>query len=245
MSAPSTPAPISEPNSEAKPEALSLSFEAEALWIQYKSSILGLVGVFTLGLAGYGISAWNANRQAEVAAEAFSKASTAAELSEFIKSHPKSPLAGNASLLISEKLRSEGKYAEAAEAIRALSENANHPLSSAARLGLASLLDLQGKPEEALTAYRALVTSDMRGFATPAAWLRIARILKAQDKKEEAKSAYESLQSQFPRSIFANEALVEAQELIPPPEAKPEAKPEAAAAQPSEKAATPASATPR
>ena len=57
---------------------------------------------------------------------------------------------------------------------------------------------------------------DPRGFTAPAAHLRIARILRSQNKVDEAKAAYETLQSQFPRSSFANEALLESQELITP-----------------------------
>lgn len=234
------------PNSEPAPNSTSFSIEAEAFWIKYKSSILGIAGAFVIGTGVYAISAWNTQRANQAAAEAFAAATTQEQLASFISSHKGLPLAGNAALLLSEKLRAEKKYAESSAALAELARDLKHPLCAAAHLGIASNLEQQGKLDEALATYRSLVSTDMRGFASPVAWLRIARILKLQGKNEEAKSAYESLQSQFPRSSFANDALVEVQELIvKTPQVSPTENAAATAPTPTTPApTTPAPATP-
>ncbi len=194
----------------------SSSFDPVVFWIQNKSSIQVIAGLFASGLAFYGFSEWNTARKFAAAAETYAVAKTPEQLSAFIGSNADIPLAGNAALLLSEKLRTEKKFDESIKTLRSfLSKSPTHPLAGAAYLGIAANLEQLGKTEEAVAAYRNLVTTDLRGFATPVAWLRIARLLKVQGKNEEAKAAYESLQAQFPKSVFASDALLEAQELIP------------------------------
>jgi predicted negative regulator of RcsB-dependent stress response len=197
-------------------------FDPLVFWIKHKSSILAIAALTVVGLAGYGFSEWNHARKTAEAAEAFGAARSPEELARFASSHQGLPLAGNAQLLLAHKLRSEKKFDEAIKTLREfLAQSPTHPLAPAAHLSIATTLEQQGKSEEALAAYRSLAVSDVRGFATPAAWLRAARILKTQGKHDEARVAYENLQSQFPRSAFANDALLEAQEIAPKPAPAP------------------------
>lgn len=206
----------------------SHSFDPVVFWIQNKSGIQAIAGLFAAGLVFYGVSEWNSARKDASASEAFAAAKTPEQLAAFVSGNSGIPLAGNAALLLAEKQRAEKKFDEAIATLRSfLAASPAHPFAGAAYLGIAATQEQQGKAEDALTTYRNLATTDLRGFATPVAWLRIARILKAQGKNEEAKAAYESLQSQFPKSVFANDALLEAQELTPKtPEAPAAATPQ-------------------
>ncbi|MEK0444838.1 MAG: hypothetical protein RLZZ399_159 [Verrucomicrobiota bacterium] len=204
-------------------------FDLFDFWLRHKASIQTVAGIVVVGLTAYGVLEWQTARKTAAAAEAFATAKTPEQLASFVSTYPSMPLAGNAALLLAEKQRSEKKYDEAQKTLREfISRSPNHPLISAARLSVATTLEQQGKTEDALASYRSLAASDPRGFATPVAWLRVARILRSEGKIAEAKAAYETLQSQFPKSVFASDALLEAQELTPKttdsapaPEAKP------------------------
>ena len=191
------------------------SFDLLEFWIRHKSSIRAVAILFSAALVGYGAFSWIEKQQEAAAAEAFASAKSPEELNAFIASHKGSTLGGNAALLLAGKQRAEGKFEESIKILQDFATRyPQHSLAGAAKLSIAATLEQQSKTDEALEHYRRLVSLDPRGFAAPAAHLRIARIFKAQNKLDEAKAAYETLQSQFPRSSFANEALLESQELI-------------------------------
>ena len=204
---PQTSSPINQDN----------SFDLLEFWLRHKASIRAVTILFSAALVGYGAFSWIEKQQETAAAEAFASAKSAEELNGFISAHKGSALSGNAALLLAGKQRSDGKFEESIKTLQDFATRyPQHPLAGAAKLSIAATLEQQSKTEEALDHYRRLVSMDPRGFTAPAAHLRIARILRSQNKVDEAKAAYETLQSQFPRSSFANEALLESQELITP-----------------------------
>ncbi|NBV33965.1 MAG: hypothetical protein EBR81_09320 [Proteobacteria bacterium] len=189
-------------------------FDLLEFWIRHRKSIQISLALLVAAMVTYAVSELLAYRRNLEAAEAFALAQTPEQLSEFINGHRGMVASGNAALLLSGKQRANGQLDESLKTLRDfLSSSADHPMASAARLGIATTLEAQGKQDEALMAYRSLLAADSRGFAAPVAQLRIARIFKSQNKFEEAKASYESLQSQFPASSFANEALLESQQL--------------------------------
>ena len=206
---------MSESSHSPAPATDSHGFDPLEFWIRYKSGIQTGSVILLAAMAGYAAFEWNDYRKSHAAAESFAAAKSPEELSSFIKEHRGMPAAGNAALLLAGKQREAGQLDESLKTLRDfLAQSPSHPMAGAAQLGIAATLELQGKQEEALTTYRGLASREVRGFATPAALLRMARILKAQQKNDEAKLAYETLQNQFPNSSFAQEALVEAQQLI-------------------------------
>ena len=81
---------------------------------------------------------------------------------------------------------------------------------------MAANLEAEGKADEALEIYRSVSAKFGRSFSAPLALLQTARIHRAAGRVADAKQAYEALQSQFPRSLFAAEALSENQKLVVP-----------------------------
>jgi len=202
---------LQTPNAISSPEQ---GFDILEFWIRHRKTLqVGGAAVLAAAAVYAGI-AFASYRSRQEAAEAFAVAQTPEQLSAFIASHKGMTAAGNAALLLSGKQRAAGQLDDALKTLREfLASSPEHPMAAAARLGIGSLLEAQGKQDEALAAYRALLASDPRGFAAPAADLRMARIYGSQNKFDEARSVYENLQSQFPTSVFANEALLEAQKL--------------------------------
>ena len=244
---------MSELPSLPSPAADDHGFDLLEFWIRHRKTIQTSVAVLIAAMLVYAVTQLLAYRRNIEAAEAFALAQTPEQMTEFINSHRGMVAAGNAVLLLSGKQRAAGQLDESLNTLRDfLASSADHPMASAARLGIASTLEVQGKQDEALMAYRSLLSSDSRGFAAPVAQLRIARIYKSQNKFEEAKASYESLQSQFPTSTFANEALLESQQLsaehpaAPEPPLAPPAvtEPPAAPAAPAAPAPAPAPALP-
>ena len=198
---------------ETKP-IVEEEFDMLAFWIQHKSKVLLFTLLLIIGLIVFGIFQYTQYRGRETAAQDFAKATTVEDLRRVAATHSASPVAGNALLLIAEKLRAENKLDESTAALKEFVEKyPDHPLISGAWMSLAVNLDAQEKVDEALVNYQKIVASYPASFSAPGALMAQARIYKAKGKIDEAKRAYESVISQFGDNFLAQLARQESQRL--------------------------------
>lgn len=185
-------------------------FDLLAFWIEHKSKVLLFTLLLVVGLMVFAIFQYTEYREREAAAHDFASAKSVEDLRKVAASHGSSPVAGNALLLIGEKLRGEKKFDESSTALKQLIEKyPNHPLISGAWLSLAVNLEAQEKTDEALTDYQKVVATYPSSFSAPSALMAEARIYKAKGKIDEAKRAYESVISQYGDNILARLATQE------------------------------------
>lgn len=183
-------------------------FDPIVFWMQHKAKIIAYAVLIIAAIGGF--AAYQISVQNKIAAgrDALAQASTADDYRAVIQNYPGSVVAGNATLLLSEKLRDEKKYDDAVTALQAMINNQpEHPLIDAAWLSLASTYVAQEKQDLALNTYQQIVTKYADRFSAPQALLGIADIQAAKGNIEDAKRSYQNVKSQFPDSEFANEAL--------------------------------------
>jgi TolA-binding protein len=189
-------------------------FDPVAFWLEHKSKVIiygALLIIAALSFADYQIST---QRGLADARQALAKADSADDYRQIVQKFPHSIAAGDASLLLAEKLRNDKKYDEAIAVLQAMIDNQpTHPLIDAAWLSLACTYNAEDKPDKALDTYQQTATKFADRFSAPQALLAVAEILKTEGKLEEAKIAYENVKSQFPDSYFASEAIRKLQSL--------------------------------
>jgi TolA-binding protein len=150
----------------------------------------------------------------ESAARDLANAKTVEDYRRVVSEHPNSAAAGNALLLLAEKLRTENKLDESSAALQQfIDKYSEHPMISGAWMSLAVNLEKQEKTDEALANYQKVVASYPNSFSAPAALLAQARIFKAKGRIDDAKRAYEAVISQFGDSMLARVAMQENQQL--------------------------------
>lgn len=192
-------------------------FDPMAFYLKHGAKVRRTVLLAALAFAGYTGFSWVAAQKREAASRAFANATTADALKVFIAGQGDSVIAGNARLALSQKLRDAGDLAGSSAVLKEFqSKHAGHPMESGVLTGLAANLEADGKADEALEIYRSVTAKFGRSFSAPLALLQTARIHRAAGRVADAKQAYEALQSQFPRSLFAAEALSENQKLVVP-----------------------------
>ena len=198
---------------EMKP-VVEEEFDLLAFWIQHKSKVLLFTLLLIAGLLVFAIFQYTQYRARESAARDFANAKTVEDLRRVAASHSGSAVAGNALLLIGEKLRTENKLDESTAALKEFVEKfPEHPLISGAWMSLAVNLEAQEKADEALVNYQKIVASYPASFSAPGALMAQARIYKAKGKIEEARRAYESVIGQYGDNILAQLARQESQRL--------------------------------
>ncbi len=185
-------------------------FDLLAFWIQHKNKVLIFLLLLVIGLLVFAIFEYTQYREREAAARDFGGASSVEDLRRVAATHPHSAVAGNALLLISEKLRGENKLDESSAALKEIiGKFPDHPLISGVWMSLAVNLEAQGKEDEALVNYQKVVASFPASFSAPSALMAQARIYKARGKIDDAKRAYESVISQYGDNILARLAAQE------------------------------------
>ena len=198
---------------ETKP-IVEEEFDLLAFWIQHKSKVVLFATLLIAGLLAFAIFQYTRHRAREAAAGDFANAKTVEDLRRVAANHSGSAVAGNALLLIGEKLRAENKLGESTAALQEFTAKfPEHPLLSGAWMSLAVNLEAQEKADEALVHYQKIVASYPASFSAPGALLAQARIYKAKGKIDEAKRAYESLIGQYGENILAQLAKQEIQRL--------------------------------
>jgi TolA-binding protein len=187
-------------------------FEAHAYWEDHKGKIILYAALFIVALASYAGYQVTAQRKVAEVEQAFAQASTEDDYRELAHKYPHTAAAGNALLLLAEKLRDEKKYDDAVSTLRTLIDQyPDHPLIDGAWTSLASTLEAQGKTDEALSTCKEIATKFADRPSAPQALLIQAEILKSKGNTDEEKRILENVKSQFPDSYFANEAMQELQ----------------------------------
>jgi len=194
------------PPVEALPP-VETGFDPLVFWIKYRRLIVMFVALFVIALLIAAIAQYLQHRKKTASQELFARAQGTEDYRKVIAEFPDMPVAGNARLLLADKLRAEGKLDEAAAELRTFTEKQpEHPLISGAWTSLAATLEAQNKPEEALGVYQRVATQYPNTFSVPVALMAQARILRSKEKREEAKRIFEQVMTSFPESQFAAEA---------------------------------------
>jgi TolA-binding protein len=198
-----SPAATTPPASSAPEE-----FDPLVFWIKHKSQILMYTTMVIVALALY-FTYWVIQKTTrEHSEQALAGAKTVEDYKKVVDGYPKSAAAGNALLLMADKLRAEGKFDESSTALKSFIEKfPKHSLISGAYTSLAANQEAQGKLDDALLSYKKVTASYPTSFSAPAAYIAQGRILEQQGKTEEARHAYETVMTQFAESPFQQEAM--------------------------------------
>jgi len=189
-------------------------FDPLVFWIQHKTKIVLLAVLLAVGLATFALSEYVRTKNGAAAQELFAKANSAESFRKVITDYPGTAAAGNAHLMLAEKLREEGKFDEATATLRAFLEKyPEHQLISGAWTSIAANLEAQGKVDEALATYQKVTTAYANSFSAPAALLAQARLHAAKGKPEEARRLYEQVMTQYQDNIAAQQATQEIRRL--------------------------------
>lgn len=189
-------------------------FDPVTFWYAHKTKII--IYATALILAALGFAYYEIHRQTELtdARMAFAKAATEDDYRQVVQNYPGTVVAGDATLLLAEKLRDAKKYDEAISALQNMIDHLpSHPMIDGAWLSLAATYNAQGKPDQARDTYQQIATKFADRYSAPLALFSIAEIFNAQGRVDDAKTAYENVKSQFPDSVFASQALVKLQSL--------------------------------
>jgi TolA-binding protein len=191
----------------------------ELLWEQHKGKIIG--GAIALVAIIVGVFGWLILSHAQrVAAEkAYGAAKTPADYRAIIDKYPRSPLAGNASLLLASALRGEKKYDEANQVLGDfVKRQPEHPFAPLAEVAAAVNSALAGKPADAESQLQAVATGDAKSFVAPFALTLEAELQMAGGKRAQALETYRELTQTYPASISARVATsyVQALEALQP-----------------------------
>ncbi len=189
-------------------------FDPLVFWIQYRSKILLLAGLFAVALTVFALSEYIRQRTNSSAQQLFGAANTADGYREVIAKYSGTISAGNAHLMLAEKLRQEGKLDESTATLRTFIEKyPKHPLLSGAWTSIAANLEAQGKADEALSTYQKVSTSYANSFSAPAALMAQARLLEVKGKTEEARRIFEQVMTQYQENAAAQQAAQEVRRL--------------------------------
>lgn len=203
MPSPTPSAPTADPG-----------FDPLVFWIKHQSKILLLLGLFVVALGGYAISEFVRNKHAAAAQTALANAKSADDYRKVIADYSGSMPAGDAYLLLAEKLRAEGKLDESSTTLHTfIDKYASHPLISGAWTSLATNLEQQGKVDEALGIYQKVSTNYANTFSAPLALLSQARLLNQKGKTEDARRIYEQVVAQYQDNFAAQQASMELRKL--------------------------------
>jgi len=189
-------------------------FDPVVFWIQHKSKVLLFVGLFVVALAAYAISEYVRNQRNTAAQTLLANAHSADDYRKVTADYSGTSAAGDAYLLLAEKLRAEGKYDESSAALHTFIEKyPEHPLISGAWTSLAANLEAQGKGDEALSTYQKVTTTFANSFSAPLALNSQARLLAQKGKTEDARRLYEQVMAQYQDNFAAQQAAQELRKL--------------------------------
>ena len=135
-------------------------FDPFVFWIQHKSKIVLFAALFVVAFGAYATSEHLRHKRAAEAEASLAAAKSADDYRKLISEYAGTASAGDAHLLLAEKLRAEGKYDESSATLHSFIEKyPEHPLLSGAWTSLAANLEAQGKADEALSTYQKISTA--------------------------------------------------------------------------------------
>ncbi len=175
-----------------------------------KGKILAIIVVALLGLGGWIFYNYTNNQRLAAESTAFYTAKTSDDLKALIARYPTSVVAGNAQLLLAQKLRDAGKIDEALALLADFTKTAStHPLIAQGWLSYAGTLELKGDTAKALQALTTVSTQYSTTEAAPAALSAQARLTKKSGDLKKAREIYENIVQRFPSSYWSQDAQQE------------------------------------
>ncbi len=199
-------------------------------------------------LAAAGWAGWQlySNHREDVAAGVLANARSIPELQKVVSDYGNTPAGASAILLIAEKQRAEGKFADANKTLQEfIDKRPRHELVPAAKMAMAANLQSEKKIDEALALYKQVGASYPKSFVAPLALISQVAILKEKNQPDAARRACETVMSQYGQSFWAGEAMRELRTLkpaTPAPAGSPAASPAASQVTPPAAASVSASA---
>ncbi|MGB8168536.1 MAG: tetratricopeptide repeat protein [Chthoniobacteraceae bacterium] len=196
------------------PPAPPTDFDPLVFWVQHRQKVTIFAGLFVAALLIYFASEYVRLKRLDSSSRALAEAKDDEGFRKVISDYSGTAAAGNAYLLLADKLRKEGKTDEAVTTLRTfIDKYSDHPLISGAWTSLAATQEAQGKPDEALSTYQKVSTTFATSFSAPVALLGQARIFKEKGKMDDARRLFEQVINQYPDSMFAQQAMQESQHL--------------------------------
>lgn len=194
--------------------------DAEFFWEENKGKILAVLAIILVALIVSGIYRYSVAHTKAEAAAAFDAAKSKEELQAIVTKYPGTSVAGNARILLADKLRTEGKLDEALKALGDFtSQQPDHPLVADAWISYAATLEIKNDLAKASETYATIAAKYPASQAAPAALSAQARLAKAAGDNKKARDLYENLVQRFPASYWAQEAQQQIDRL-PKPEAE-------------------------
>jgi outer membrane protein assembly factor BamD (BamD/ComL family) len=185
-------------------------------WYHHRREIaIGFV-ILLLAAAGWGAFRFYSTQRNSDATAQFAAANTADDFRRVISQFGGTPAGGSAYLMLADRQRSEGQFAEANNTLQDFIEkNPRHELIPSAKIAMAADLESLKKTDEALSLYQQIAATYPRSFTAPLALISQVPLLKEKRQPEAARRACETIVSQYPESFWANEAKRELRMLKP------------------------------
>ncbi|MEZ5301639.1 MAG: tetratricopeptide repeat protein [Verrucomicrobiales bacterium] len=194
-----------------------------------------IFGVLAAAVIAIGYLVFSQKRRATEleASNAFSSADSVEEFEAVIEQHSGSVAAGNAAILIADRLWTEGKKDQAVAHLTSFVDHyPDHPLHAKGFLSLGQFALAQGENEKARGYFNQVLSSDDPAGLAARALLGLADVLAAEGKNDEAIKAYNDILPKYPGTAVgsiaearANLLKREAPEVVDAEPPKPEPPP--------------------
>ncbi|MEO7932720.1 MAG: tetratricopeptide repeat protein [Chthoniobacterales bacterium] len=192
------------------PQIIDPSLEADFFFEENKGKILTFIVVALLALGGWIFYQYHEGQTRSEQAAVFYAAKTTNDWKAIIAKYPGTIIAGNAQLLLADKLRDENKLDDAIALLSDFTKNApTHPLIAQGWLSYAGTLEMKGDLPKATQTYANIAVQFGSTEAAPAALSAQARLVKKAGDAKKAREIYENIVQRFPASIEAQEAQQE------------------------------------
>ena len=193
-----------------EPQIIDPSLEADFFFEENKGKIFTAIAVALIALAAWIFYSYEQNQTRAEEATAFYAAKSADDWKALILKYPGSVVAGNAQLLLADKLRDDNKIDEALAILNDFTQKASaHPLIAQGWLSYAGTLEIKGDTAKATQTYANIAGQFSATEAAPAALSAEARLVKKGGDAKKAREIYENIVQRFPTSVSAEEAKQE------------------------------------
>jgi len=194
-----------------------LMLPVDEFWEEHKAKIVGGVLLLLVVAAVFvGNIIWQ-HQQKVAAEELLATARSPDAWRQVMSSHPNTPAAGNAALLLAAAVREAGDL-EASDAIyqNLLASNEKYPLQAAAALGLAENLQSVpggGDTAQVRSALQLVATGFPGTYVAPYALYSEGEMLQRNGRDQEAMVAFRALLADYPQSLLVPMAGMQLQQL--------------------------------
>ena len=184
--------------------------DADFFFEENKGKILGVIIFLLLALCAWLFYQHQQNETRKEQSSAFYNAKSSADWQALIAKYPGTIVAGNAQLLLADKLRDENKLDEALAVLSDFTKTAgSHPLIAQGWLSYAGTLEAKGDAAKAAQTYGNIAGQYSSTEAAPAALASQARLVRKSGDNKKAREIYENIVQRFPTSVWSEEAKQE------------------------------------